>query len=45
MTKDNEINDLRIFIKNYYKKDIFLKIFDAAVMENKISIKNHQKYY
>lgn len=45
MPKDNEINDLRIFIKNYYKKDIYLKIFDTAVMENKISIKNHQKYY
>ena len=41
--KDNEINDLRIFIKNFYKKDIYLKIFDTAVIKNKISIKNHQK--
>ena len=42
MPKDNEINDLRKFIKKYYKKDIYLKIFDTAVMKNKISIKNHQ---
>ena len=42
MPKDNEINDLRKFIKKYYKKDIYLKIFDTAVMKNKISLKNHQ---
>ena len=45
MPKDNEINDFRIFIKNYYKKDIYLKIFDTAVIKNKIFLKNHQKYY
>ena len=45
MPKDNEINDLRIFIKNFYKKNIYLKIFDTAVIKNKISVKNHQKYY
>lgn len=44
MPKDNEIKDLRIFIKNYYKKDIYLKIFDTAVMRNKISINNHHQY-
>ena len=44
MPKDSEINDLRKFIKKYYKKDICLKIFDSAVMKNKISIKKHQKY-
>jgi hypothetical protein len=45
MPKDSEINDLLIFIKNFYKNDIYLKIFDNAVEKNKISIKNHQKYY
>ena len=43
--KDDEINELRIFIKNFYKKDIYLKIFDTAVIKNKISYKNRQKYY
>ena len=43
--KDSEINDLRIFIKNFYKKDIYLKIFNIAVRKNKISNKNIQKYY
>ena len=43
--KDNEINELRIFIKNFYKKDIYLKIFDTAVIKNKISFKNQKKYY
>lgn len=45
MPKDNEINELRIFFKNFYKKDIYLKIFDIAVERNKISFKNQQKYY
>lgn len=43
--KDKVINDFRIFIQNFYKKDIYLKIFDKAVMKNKISYKNQQKYY
>ena len=29
---DNEINDLRIFIKDFYKKNIYLKIFNTAVI-------------
>ena len=45
MPKDNEINELRIFIKNFYKRDIYLKIFDTAVTRNNISIQNHKKYY
>jgi hypothetical protein len=45
MPKDDEINDLRVFIKNYYKKEIYLKIFDTAVIKNKIFLKNHQKYF
>ena len=45
MPKDNEINDLRVFIKNYYKKEIYLKIFDTAVIKNKIFLKNHHKYF
>jgi len=45
MPEDKEINDLRIFIKKFYKKNIYLKIFDTAVINNKISILNHQKYY
>ena len=45
MPKDNEINDLRIFIKNFYKKDIYLKIFDIAIGRNKNFIKNQEIYY
>ena len=44
MPKDKEINDFKIFIKKFYKKDIYLIIFNTAVKKNKISIKNHQKY-
>ena len=36
MPTDNQIDDLRIFIKKYYKQDIYLKIFNKAVKENKI---------
>lgn len=45
MPKDNEINDLRIFIKEYYKKDIYLKLFDLAVSKNKIAIIEHNLSY
>ena len=34
MPNKNQINDLRIFIKNYYKKEIYLKIFEKAVSYN-----------
>ena len=44
MPKVKEINNLKIFIKKFYKKDIYLKIFNTAVKKYKISIKNHQKY-
>jgi hypothetical protein len=42
--KDKELNDLRIFIKNFYKKEIYLKIFDTSVIKNKISFKNHPQH-
>ena len=35
MPNDHQINDLRIFIKKYYKKEIYLNIFNLAVSFNK----------
>ena len=35
--KDNQINDLREFVKKYYKDKIYIKIFDSAVRLNKIA--------
>lgn len=43
MPSDNQINDLRIFIKKYYKQDIYLKIFEQAVINNRIAIESHLK--
>jgi predicted O-methyltransferase YrrM len=43
--KDNELNELKIFIKKYYKKDIYLRIFETAVIKNKIFYENQQKNY
>lgn len=40
MPSDNQINDLRIFIMKYYKKDIYLNIFDLAVFRNKQLMNN-----
>jgi len=34
--KDNQINDLRFFIKKFYKDKTFINIFNLAVKENKI---------
>ena len=39
--KDEQINDLRNFIKKYYKKKKYIAIFDRAVRENK---KANQKF-
>ena len=39
MPNENQIDDLRIFIKKYYKKDIYLNIFNMAVSNNKNYIK------
>ena len=44
MPTDKQINDLRIFIKDYFKNDFYLKIFDIAVEKNRISIENHKIY-
>ena len=34
---DEQLNDLRNFIKKYYKDDKYINIFDIAVRENKIA--------
>ena len=44
MPTDEQINDLRIFIKTYYKKKIYLKLFDQAVENNRKSIQMNNKY-
>ena len=45
MPTDEQINDLRKFIKNYYKNDFYLELFNFAVKNNKISIKNYMSTY
>lgn len=40
MPTKQQINDLRIFIKKYYKKDIYLNIFNTAVSYNNQFINN-----
>lgn len=42
---DNQIEELRIFIKKYYKKDIYLNIFNRAIEENKIYINKFKTLY
>lgn len=47
--KDNQIRDLRIFIKKYYKDRIYINIFDLAVNLNKktsklFAYKNKSEY-
>ena len=44
MPTDAQINDLGIFIKNYYKKKIYLKLFKQAVAKNRKSIQRNNKY-
>ena len=41
---DEQINDLRDFIKKYYKDEIYINIFDLAVRLNKNVNQKFQKY-
>ena len=41
---DEHIEQLKTFIKKYYKKDIYLNIFNHAVNENKLYINKFEKY-
>lgn len=45
MPTDAQIHDLRIFIKDYYKNSFYLELFNVAVKNNKISIKNYMRTY
>ena len=43
--KEKHIQELRWFIKNYYKEEIYLKLFNKAVEENKIYVNKFTKFY
>ena len=38
------INDLKVFIKKYYKKEIYLQIFKKGVEYNKIYLIGKKNY-
>ena len=42
--KDNQISDLRLFIKKYYTDKIYINTFDEAVRKNKIVNDKFKKY-
>ena len=44
MPKTNQIDDLRVFIKQFYKKDIYINIFNKAVSLNKEANLKFKKY-
>ena len=39
------IDELRIFIRSYYKKDIYSYIFNKSYEENKIYVEKHVKFF
>lgn len=45
MPTDNQINDLRIFIKKYYNNSFYLRLFNIAVDKNKFYSKNYMSIY
>ena len=45
MPSNTHIEELRAFISKYYKKKIFLHLFNRAVEENKIYINNFKSIY
>jgi hypothetical protein len=45
MPSKNHIRELKVFISKYYKKRIFLSLFNRAVKENNIYINNFKNVY
>ena len=43
LPKESYIEELRIFIKKYYKNNLFSLLFDRSVEENKIYVKKSQQ--
>lgn len=44
MPTEEQINNIRKFIKKYYKNDLYLKLFDNSVYYNKIYIEKFKKF-
>ena len=44
MPTDSQIEELRVFIKKYYKKDKYLNLFNKAVEENKMYLENFKHF-
>ena len=44
MPSDDQINDLRIFIKKYYKEKIYLDLFNRAVRRSKQFLNKYNKF-
>ena len=44
MPSDEQIEQLQKFIKKYYKKRLYLNIFNSAVKENKLYIKRFEQF-
>ena len=45
MPNEKHIQELREFIKKYYKKEIYLNLFNKAVEENKLYINRFKKFF
>ena len=44
LPKEPHIEELRIFIKEYYNNDLFLNLFNRSIEENKIYVHKYQKF-
>ena len=42
--KEEQLNDFKDFIKNYYKDEIYINIFELAISLNKNANQKFQKY-
>ena len=42
---ENHIRDIMEFIKKYYKKEIYLNLFNKSFEENKIYIQKFKEFY
>ena len=45
MPNENHLTELKIFIKKYYKEEIYINLFNRAIEENKIYINEFNEIY
>ena len=45
LPKKSDVDEIRKFIKSYYKNDLYLSLFDKSYEENFVYVKKHESFF